>query len=47
MGGANEVRTTANSHYLPAKVMKQNDSTVVLVDVAPGTKVVHITRAAP
>jgi peptidoglycan/xylan/chitin deacetylase (PgdA/CDA1 family) len=45
-GSVKEVTATADGDHLQAKLIKQNDSVVALVDVAPNTKVVHIGSAA-
>jgi peptidoglycan/xylan/chitin deacetylase (PgdA/CDA1 family) len=41
-GAVNEARATADGLNLQTKLIKQNDSTVVLVDVPPDTKVVRL-----
>jgi len=45
-GDVKEVTAMADGDYLQARVMKQNDSVVALVDVPPNIKVVHIASAA-
>jgi peptidoglycan/xylan/chitin deacetylase (PgdA/CDA1 family) len=44
-GGAKQVTATADGDPLPAKLMQHNGRVVVLVDVAPGTRIVHIASA--
>jgi peptidoglycan/xylan/chitin deacetylase (PgdA/CDA1 family) len=44
-GGVNKVVAAADGLYLQTRVMKQNDGAMVLVDVPPNTKVVHIESA--
>jgi peptidoglycan/xylan/chitin deacetylase (PgdA/CDA1 family) len=45
-GSVKEITATADGDHLQVKMIKQNDTVVALVDVAPDTKVVHIARAA-